>query len=304
MRSWKYILPLLAPTLCFAAQPDRIVGTIESGPSIALAKSLHPNAKLQYDLGIVEPSLKLSYVTLLMRPSPSQQKALDQFLVELQDRNSPNYHKWLTPQQFADRFGLSQNDLNKVTGWLRAEGFQILRTGGGRNSVTFSGNAAQAQHAFGVEIHYYGVDGEQHFANSSPIMVPAALNGIVRSVTGLHNFRALPAYRRRGAGAMSRRDYYDAAYLWPNFIAPGDMATIYDIDALYNASPAIDGTGQKVAIAGETDILLADINDFRNGFGLNPIPTTGSGSCTTNASGIARASDHSSSEGGRRICTT
>src|SRR5216684_5361892 len=105
---------LILSTFSFAAAPDRITGPIDSNQTIALAKSLHPKAKPQYDLGPVEPSRQLSYITLLMAPSASQQKALDRLLAQQQDRKSPNYHKWLTPQQYADRFGLSQNDLGKV----------------------------------------------------------------------------------------------------------------------------------------------------------------------------------------------
>lgn len=278
-----FLLPLLVSTLGFAQQPDRIAAAIEPTPSVALSKSVHYKARPQYDLGTADPSLKLSYITLLMGPSPAQQKTLDQFLIDLQNPKSASYHKFLTPQQYADRFGLSQNDLSKVTTWLKAQGFEIVRTGAGRNLVVCSGTAAQVRTAFGAEIHNYRVDGESHIANSSPIMVPASLSGIVRSVMGLHDFRAIPTYRRRGAApGKARPQYYDANYLWPNFLAPGDVATIYDINALYNSVPAIDGTGQKLAIAGETDLLLADINDFRNGFALNPIPT-GTGGCSTNA---------------------
>jgi subtilase family serine protease len=288
MRFLKFLPPLLAATLCFAAQQDRITAPIDSSQRVTLRKTLHHKAQPQYDLGVADPALELSYITLLMAPSPSQQKDLDQLLEQQQDRSSPLYHQWLTPQQFGDRFGLSQNDLNKVTAWLTSEGFQILGIGGGHNSVIFSGTAAQVQHAFGTEIHNYRVNGEAHIANSTPVMIPAALNGIVRSVMGLHDFRPQPSYRARGAGARrgGHPDYFDGNFLWPNFLAPGDIATIYNITPLYTASTAIDGTGQKLAIAGQTDIFLDDINDFRNGFGLNPIPTTGAGACKTNASGI------------------
>ncbi len=146
----------------------------------------------------------------------------------------PSTIKWLTPQQFADRFGLSQNDLNKVTGWLKSEGFQILSVGGGHNSIIFSGTAAQAQHAFGAEIHNYNVNGEAHVANSTPVMIPNALNGIVSSVMGLHDFRPQPAYRSRvvGQSRIGHPEYYDSHYIWPNFLAPGDIATIYNVKSV------------------------------------------------------------------------
>jgi len=286
MRFWKLFLPLLTSSLCFAAQADRITGTIDSGQMTSLAKSLHPNAQPEHDLGPVDPALRLTYMTMLMAPSASQQKALDQLLAQQQDSRSPNYHKWLTPQQFADRFGLSQSDLNKVTAWLKSAGFEILTVGGGRNSVSFSGTAAEAQRVFATEIHRYKVNGEEHFANSTPLMIPTALKGIVSTVLGLHSFLPRPASRQRGfAGQQnSHRNYYDGHFIFPNFLAPGDIATIYDIKPLYAASPAIDGTGQKLAIVGQTDVYLADLNDFRSGFGLNQI--TG---CTTNTAGIITA---------------
>jgi len=286
MRICKLLLPLLATSLCFASQPDRIVSAINPGQTVELARSVHPRAEVQYDQGPVEPSFPLPYMILMTAPSPSQQRALDVLLAQQQDPKSPNYHKWLTPAQFADRFGLSQKDLNKVAAWLASQGFQIISIGGGRNMIAFSGDAGQIQIAFGAEIHRYNINGEQHFANSSPLMLPAALNGIVHTITGVNDFRPHPASRPQGVRAMrnARADYYDGNYLFPNFLAPGDIGTIYDINPLYSASTPIDGTGQKLAIVGQTDILIADINHFRNGFGLNKIS-----GCTTNSSGIVTA---------------
>src|ERR1700733_1742993 len=148
MSFWKLSLLLLSSSLCLAAQPDRISGMIDTSQMVTLPRSLHRKALPQYDQGPVEPSFPLGYVTLVMAPSPSQQQALDQLLAQQQDRSSPNYHRWLTPKQYAQRFGLSQNDMNKITAWLEAQGFQILSVGGGRNSVAFSGTAAQIENAF------------------------------------------------------------------------------------------------------------------------------------------------------------
>jgi subtilase family serine protease len=279
------VTTICTPSLSFAEAPDRI-GTISSGQTVPLAKSLHPKAQPQYDQGRVEPSRPLSYITLLIAPSPSQQKALDQLLAQQQDPHSPNFHKWLTPARYADRFGLSQNDLNKVTEWLRSQGFKVTSVGGGRNSVIFSGTAAQVETAFGTEMHNYKVDGEEHIANSTPVMLPAALSGVINAVMGLHDFRPHPALRKSSLGAVRppHANYYDEDYLFPNYLAPGDIATIYDISPLYGLATPIDGTGEKLAIMGQTDILLADINDFRNGFQLSAIPT-GAGGCSTTTTG-------------------
>jgi subtilase family serine protease len=285
MRSWKFLLPFVASTLCFAAQADRITAPINSSQHIALAKSLHPMAQPQFDQGAVDPSLELSYVTLVIAPSPSQQLALNQLLAQQQDRRSPNFHKWLTPEQYASRFGLSPNDISKITGWLQAQGLTVLTVARARNSIIFSGTAAQIQSAFNTEIHNYAIKGEKHIANSTQVMLPAGLSGVVTQIRGLTDFHPKPMNVRALHGAAVPRPRYTTTIPGDSgpsyFVAPGDIATIYDIKPLYTAATPIDGTGQKLAIVGQTDVYLADINDFRSGFNLNPI--TG---CTTNASNV------------------
>ncbi|MGA6981891.1 MAG: protease pro-enzyme activation domain-containing protein [Candidatus Sulfotelmatobacter sp.] len=289
MRPWKFFLPLLASSLCFAAQPDRITGPINSSQTVALSGNVHRLAKPQFDQGLVEDSLPFGYVTLIIPPSASQQAALDQLLAQQQDRSSPNYHKWLTPAQYADRFGLSPADVNKITSWLESQGFQIVNVGTGRNSVVFSGTAVQIQNAFKTQIHRYRIDGREHVANSTSPSVPAALSGVVTGIRGLTNFRPKPMYERPAHASKngphpSYTTTVDGSADY--FLAPGDVATLYDLNPLYSASPAIDGTGQKLAIIGQTDVYLADIANFRSGFGLSPIS-----GCTTNTSGIVTACD-------------
>ncbi len=285
VRSLKLVLPLLASTLCFA-QADRIFGPIDSSQMVTLPGHADRQAQPQYDQGAVEPSFQFGRVTLVMAPSPSQQVALNLQLAQQQDRSSPNYHKWLTPEQFAERFGVSQGDINKITAWLQAQGFQVFSVPRGRTSVSFSGTAAQIQSAFKTEIHRYSLSGRQHIANSTPVQVPAAFSGVVTGVRGLTDYHPKPMYVRpvRGGKNGPHPNYTTPGQGAGYALAPGDIATIYDLSPLYNASPAIDGTGQKLAIIGQTDIYLADIADFRSSFGLNPIT-----SCSTDANGIVTA---------------
>ena len=268
-------------TLSHAVSADRVTGVIDSSSAIELQKSLHPRAQPKYDRGPVDPSFRLASITLMTLPSASQQKALNLLLAQQQDRTSSNYHKWFTPSQYADQFGLSQNDLNRITAWLKAQGFVVQSVGGGRNTVKFSGTAAQVQSAFQTEIHRYNVDGEEHFANATPLMLPAALKGVVSGIVGVHDFRMHPASRPRLRPASgTSANYYDGALLFPNFLAPVDVATIYDVPS------SLDGTGETIAILGRSDIFLTDINNFRTAFGLTPISAS---NCTLNTIGIITA---------------
>ena len=271
------VLLSLLSTLAVAVPPDRISGAVDSGQRVALAGHVHANAQARFDQGAVEPSFRLDYVTLITVPSASQQTALARLLAEQQNPSSPNYHRWLTPEQYADRFGLSQGDTHKIAEWLQSKGFKIERVARGRNWIAFSGNALQVQNAFHTEIHRYNVDGELHFANATAPAIPAGLRGIVTGIRGLHDFHPKPL----GVSHNTRaRPFYNSSS-FGDLVAPGDVYTIYDLRPLYAAG--IDGTGQKLVVAGQTDIYLADITDFRTGFGLSPI------SCTTNSSGVIAA---------------
>ena len=85
--------------------------------------------------------------------------------------------------------------------------------------------------------------------------------------------------QKPGASLKLRGDYYSSA-LQADFVAPGDMETIYDLKPLYDAG--IDGTGQKLVIVGQTGIYLDDLVDFRSGFGLPAINST----CTVDGNGV------------------
>lgn len=253
---------VVVSTFCFAASPDRIIGPITSASTVSLAKSFQAHPWAQNDQGPVDSSFLLTHITLVITPSASQQKGIDRLLVRQQDPRSPNYHKWLTPEQYAQRFGLSPNDIKKICAWLQSEGFTVLTVEPGGNAIVFSGTAAQVEKTFQTQIHRYDAEGEARFSNATPPQIPAALSGIVTGIRGLNNFHLQSRAKR------IKPDYYDAHFNH-NFMAPGDAATIYDITPLYTAGN--DGTGQKLAIIGQTDIYLADIADFRNGFNLSAI---------------------------------
>jgi subtilase family serine protease len=264
------------------SQADRISGVIGSDQMVTMAGHIPHNARPEYDQGPVDSSFQLSEVTLLTLPSPGQQKDLNRLLSEQQDPSSANYHKWLTPEQYANRFGLSVNDVKKISAWLQSQGLNVISVARGRNWIVFSGTASQIGSAFRTEIHHYNVNGEMHFANATEPSIPAGLAGIATGIRGLDDFHPKPMSIKKAPQVQNARpDFFDNHFSPPDFVAPGDIATIYDIKPLYSAG--IDGTGQKLVVVGQTDIFLADINDFRTGFGLSPI------SCTTSSNNVITA---------------
>jgi len=142
--------------------------------------------------GLILRKKSIDLITLALKPTPQQQANLEQLLTEQQDRSSPNYHRWLTPEQYAERFGLSPGDIGKVKAWLESQRFAVTYVARGRNWLTFSGTAAQVSKVFRVEIHRYAVDGEIHFANATEPSIPASLEPLVLGVLGLDDFLRKP----------------------------------------------------------------------------------------------------------------
>jgi len=142
----------------------------------------------EFDQGRVGPNFQIDFVTLLFQPSGTQQAELDRLLADQQDESSPDYHRWLTPAPFGDRFGLSPADLGKISAWLQSYGLRINDVARGRHWIIFSGTAVQVEAAFRTHIHRYAINGETHFGNSTPLSIPAVLDGIIGAIGGLNDF--------------------------------------------------------------------------------------------------------------------
>src|SRR6185369_14819214 len=109
------------PSANLLAQRSRINGKIDNTRRVALRGHLHPKARVEDDQGPVAATMTLPYVSLVLKRSASQEADLTQLLAEQQDPSSANYHRWLTPERFADRFGASQDDVNKIVSWLQCQ---------------------------------------------------------------------------------------------------------------------------------------------------------------------------------------
>jgi subtilase family serine protease len=231
----------------------------QTPPSFMIRGHIHRLAQPRFDRGRVSDLFQLNHVTMMFKPSPEQQADLNTLLEQQQDPSSPNYRQWLTPEEFADRFGLSNTEFDRVTNWLQERGFTIDDRAPSRNWVAFSGTARQMDSAFKVRIHEYVVNGETHYASITEPSVPASFGSRVLGLRSLHNFR--PKSR-----LVKRR--FTSSVTGNHFVVPDDWATIYDVHALYNSN--ITGAGQKIAVMGVSDIELPDIETFRSLSGLPP----------------------------------
>jgi subtilase family serine protease len=257
----------LLSSLTLAQQPQqrRVVRPVNNASVVRLQGTMHPRALAGTDRGAVAATMALERMTLVFSRTREQQAALDQLLAEQQDPNSGNYHKWLTPEEFGNRFGMAQADIDVVSAWLTAQGFKVEEVARARDWIAFSGIAAQVEAAFHAPIHNYVVNGTAHFAASSDIAVPDAFSGVVAGVTGLHDFAPRPLN-------VKPRPHVTSSITGNHFVVPGDFATIYNLplptytngQGVCTKPVCYDGTGQTIAVVGQSS-LSTDTNSGRNG---------------------------------------
>jgi len=258
-----------------APAPNRITQAPDNSSRITLKGGVHPLARAEFSRGAVADSLPMDRILLLLRRSDEQEVSLQSLLEAQQDKSSPNYHQWLTPEMFGKQFGPSDADIQSVTDWLAREGFHGIHLGPGRSVIEFSGTADQVRQAFSTQMQNYAVNGAMYIANSSDPQIPAALAPVISGIVSLHNFprkshsKLLGDVRRNpNTGKLEPLFTFPFPGNGQNFygVAPGDFATIYNSKALVGGGN--DGTGQTIAIVGETQIDPSDVSDFRAMFGL------------------------------------
>jgi hypothetical protein len=271
-----------------AAPRPLITQPVNESQLTVLHGNTHPLARPQFDLGTAPAALPMQRMLLVLKRSPAQESALKQLLDDQQNKNSPSYHQWLTPAEFGKQFGPTDDDMQTITNWLQSHGFQV-GSSNGRTVLEFSGSAGQVQEAFHTTIHKYLVNGVQRWANSTDPQIPTALASAVAGVASLNNFPRKPMNRLVGKFSRDKatgrvrpltplstfQPPYECSY--DNYcfaVGPYDFATIYNVLPLWNAN--INGTGQTIAIVGESNINPQDVADFRSLFGL-PAQSTANG---------------------------
>ncbi len=225
--------------------PPRITQAVDPLKMVVLRGNTHPLARSEYDRGAISDSMPMGRVLLLLQRTPDQEQALQQLLEQQQSKDSPNYHAWLAPEQFGRQFGVADADIQAITQWLASQGFSQINAGPGRMVIV-----ADPQ-------------------------VPAALAPVVSGVVSLHDFpkrshaKILGEFRRKVAGpGLEPLLTFPNPFGSGNFygLGPGDFATIYNTKPLLTAGN--DGTGQTIAVVGETNLKVYDVQQFRSMFGL------------------------------------
>jgi trimeric autotransporter adhesin len=282
--SWKRVsLPAMMLLLCLctchsilAQQAARLTEPVDEHARVTLGGTVHPLANAGNDRGPASSDMQLERLQIMLKRSPQQEATLQQMMRGLHTPGSASFHKWLTPDQFGQQFGASDQDVQTIESWLQTKGFQVLKVNPGKQTLEVSGTVGAVQQAFHTSIHKYLVNGEQHYANTVDPEIPVALAPVFGGFVSLNNFR-LRHYSHLLGSAEYDPKTHQAIPEWTlpggtlghsYAVSPEDFATQYNVTPLYTATKPLTGSGQTIAIINESNINLDFVNNFRTLFGL------------------------------------
>lgn len=293
-----------------AANLPRISGPVDESALTTFKGNVPFQARTHADLGAVPASTNLDHIRLVLSRSAAQQAALDAYEADLIDPSSPNFHKWLTPEQFGKQYGPADSDIAAVVAWLQSHGLTVEPLSPGRTNIAFSGTTQQVTEALHTSFHRFLGAGGQFTANTSDPRIPSALAGVVSGVARLNTLHPRP---HNVAGAMGLYDPSRGAMtpvpsslpghprpafttgsgtlVNPYFlnIVPGDAAVIYDtpnsaFNPNYTSGTSYTGKGVTIGIGGDAVILPATVAGYRTRFlgdTTQPIITNVNGTTST-----------------------
>jgi len=239
-------------------KPILIREAIDDNRLVTLRGNTRPEANATNDRGRVPDDFPMEHMFLQLKRAPELEQALEHFMDEQQDKQSPNFRHWLTPAEQAEKYGLADSDTEAIKSWLLSHGFTVGYVYPTTLVMDISGTAGKIRDAFHTEIHYLDVNGEQHFANMSDPRIPEALTPAVVGVVSMHNFKPHNMAMRRTNYTVGGGEY---------FMVPADFQTIYNLSPLYRAG--IYGQGQTIVVLEDTNSYGSDFTTFQSTFGLN-----------------------------------
>jgi subtilase family serine protease len=281
----------LGSAATLAAEQRPLLGHIDDSKLVTVRGNVRPEVTAANDRGLADDATPLTGLQLVLQRSSDAQAAAEQYLKDLSNPASPNFHRWLTNAQIGEMFGPSQLDINTVSLWLQAKGFKVNGVSPDRTTIEFSGNAGLVRVAFHAPIHNLMVDGHAHIANVADPQLPAGLTPVVAGIASLNDFMPHTLNQPRAAVSAKQIAHNGVPTSGEGFIAylgAADLATIYNFTPAFNSG--VTGKGQTIVVLEDTNLYAAaDWLVFRKAFGLTrsfPYGTlaqqnpTGTNTCT------------------------
>jgi kumamolisin len=248
-----------------------LVASALTHAAVAAAPQLKP-----LDNGAAAPGTVES-VSIVLKVRNAE--ALDEFIANSVNPESPRYHKFLTTAQFRAQFAPTDATVARVSDYLRKLGISVDEIYPNNLLIKATGTVAQLNKAFSTSIHEYVDDRGRHFRKPSDDNdhTPASLADVVLYVGGLNTQAAQYRPKKQTAATTGRglQETVPAVVLpsgnqtatgVPGSFTTGDVANLYGVNPLY--AKGITGRGRTVGIATLANFDPADAYSYWDGIGL------------------------------------
>ncbi|MBV9822662.1 MAG: S8/S53 family peptidase [Actinobacteria bacterium] len=229
-----------------------------------ITQNVLPGLANATDLGAAAAGTPMKLVVTVNRPDVAGEKAL---LAAEHDPASAGYRHFLTPSQFADRFGVPAARRGAVTDYLTGGGLSVDSVSVAGDVYSVHGSAAAVASTFRTAIHNFSYNGSTFLANTSAPISPAGLG--IANVIGLNT---LQHYSLPARPTTSSKPAQGTCLLTTcvGGTSPSDLWSVY------SQPGSATGAGQQVAIFGEgqTDGVISDLRAFESHFGLPQVPVS------------------------------
>lgn len=226
------------------------------------------------DLGATSGSTTVTASVIL---KVHDSRGLQNYIQATTTPGNPQYHKFLSVNQFVARYAPSNGQINQVVHYLQQYGLQVNAVYQDNLDLQVTGTVDQFNQAFDTSIHNYSRDGKRFHAPKRRPRVPEAIVNSVLAVAGLSTETAAESLTMKPAQLSGEtqpkivlpKDGTTATGI-PGDFTVGDTANMYDINPLY--SKGVTGKGETIGIATLANFVPQDAYTYWNTIGLKYKP--------------------------------
>ncbi|MFL5664658.1 MAG: protease pro-enzyme activation domain-containing protein [Ktedonobacteraceae bacterium] len=192
---------------------------------------------------------------------------LKNYVNDISNRKSVNFHRYLTSAQFQAAFSPGVAAHNALLSYLKSNGFTITHTYTHRMLIAFTGTVAQAEQVFHVTINNYTApSGRTFYSNANNPLVPSSLFSTIQSISGLNNYahwsHGPQAPRKLASNSNANPNSVSCLTGGSNYYTPAQIQTAYNLNGLY--AKGFHGEGQRVALFELDTFVPGDLTAYQS----------------------------------------
>ena len=268
---------LLALAGAFAANVQPAAAATPRLERVGAAPRLPSQSHL---LGTLAPARRL-HVTVAL--APRDPRALQNYATAVSTPGSSAYHRYLSPRQFARRFGATPAAIAAVERALRTEGLDPRAASANGLAIRVTAPAASVSRAFHTSLSRVRLRARTAIVNLSPPRLDPQIAPLIQSVVGLSSLGAPRPLFARPRALSAAASPHSRAHVVTGGPQPcpaassaatthfgytiDQIASAYGFDSLYRAGD--EGQGQTIALYELEPNDASDIAAYQSCFGTS-----------------------------------